>query len=77
MLSMAAVSSALECFGSDEGRAMMQLVYDDAPGARLAFRTAYRGQADFTAGILQLAAAGCDVIVDDIIYYADPCSKMA
>jgi Subtilase family len=66
--------SASECSssGSDEGRAMMQLVYDVAPGARLAFRTAFRGQADFAAGILELAAAGCDVIVDDIIYYAEP-----
>jgi hypothetical protein len=51
---------------------MMQLVYDVAPGARLAFRTALLGQADFAACILQLAAAGCDVIVDDIIYYAEP-----
>jgi hypothetical protein len=69
--------SALECFGSDEGRAMMQLVYDVAPGASLAFRMACHGQVDFVAGILQLAAAGCNVIVDDIIYYVEPCSKMA
>jgi Subtilase family len=58
--------------GSDEGRAMMQLIYDVAPGARLAFHTAVRGQADFAAGIVQLADAGCDVIVDDIIYFAEP-----
>jgi subtilisin family serine protease len=59
-------------YGLDEGRAMMQLIHDVAPGARLAFRTAFRGDADFAAGILELAAAGCDIIVDDIIYFAEP-----
>jgi hypothetical protein len=58
--------------GSDEGRGMMQLIHDVAPGARLAFRTALRGQADFAAGILELAAAGCDVIVDDVVYFFEP-----
>lgn len=67
----------LECMdknkpGTDEGRAMMQLIHDVAPGARLAFRTAWRGEPDFATGILQLAAIGCDVIVDDITYFAEP-----
>ncbi|MBF2013934.1 MAG: S8 family serine peptidase [Rivularia sp. T60_A2020_040] len=58
---------------SDEGRAMLQLVHDVAPGAELAFRTAFLGQADFANGILELAnVAGSDVIVDDIIYFAEP-----
>jgi hypothetical protein len=51
---------------------MMQLIHDVAPGAHLAYRTAYRAQADFAAGILDLGTAGCDVIVDDIIYFAEP-----
>jgi hypothetical protein len=55
--------------GVDEGRAMMHLVHDVAPGATLAFRTGFRGAGDFAAGIEELAAAGCDVIVDDITYY--------
>jgi Subtilase family len=58
--------------GSDEGRAMMQLVHDVAPGARLAFRTAFRGEADFAAGILALADIGCDIIVDDIQLLEEP-----
>ena len=57
---------------TDEGRAMMQLIADVAPGATLAFRTAWNGQADFAQGIQDLAAAGADVIVDDIGYVAAP-----
>jgi hypothetical protein len=51
---------------------MMQLIHDVAPGGHLAYRTAYRTQADFAACILDLGAAGCDIIVDDIIYFAVP-----
>lgn len=58
--------------GSDEGRGMAELVYDVAPGSSAAFHTAFLGQADFANGILELAAAGSDVIVDDIIYFAEP-----
>ncbi|HEY6125013.1 MAG TPA: hypothetical protein VIV63_10185 [Steroidobacteraceae bacterium] len=57
---------------SDEGRAMMQLVHDVAPGSPLAFYTAFESQEDFAAGIRALAAAGSKVIVDDIIYFAEP-----
>jgi subtilisin family serine protease len=57
---------------TDEGRAMMQLVHDVAPGAPLAFYTAFESQEDFAAGIHALAAAGSQVIVDDIIYFAEP-----
>jgi subtilisin family serine protease len=57
---------------SDEGRAMMQIVHDVAPGSPLAFYTAFVSQEDFAAGIRALAKAGSKVIVDDIIYYAEP-----
>ena len=57
---------------SDEGRAMAEIVHDVAPGAAIAFNTANRGQAGFAQGIKNLAAAGCNVIVDDIIYLAEP-----
>ena len=56
----------------DEGRAMMQLAYDIAPGATLSFHTAQGGQAVFAAGIQALADAGAHIIVDDIIYFAEP-----
>ncbi len=56
--------------GRDEGRAMMQLMADVAPGANFAFHTAFGGRATFANGILDLAhVAGANVIVDDILYY--------
>jgi hypothetical protein len=58
--------------GSDEGRAMMQLIHDVAPGASQAFHTAFDGMADFAQGIIELANAGADVITDDVFYFAEP-----
>ncbi len=49
----------------------MQLIHDVAPGVNQAFTTALNGQAAFAQGILDLAAAGADVIVDDVIYFAE------
>jgi hypothetical protein len=56
----------------DEGRAMMQIVHDVAPGASLAFYTAENSEADFASGITQLAGAGAKVIVDDVGYFDEP-----
>ena len=56
----------------DEGRGMAQLIHDVAPGAAIAFHTAFGGEANFAQGILDLAEAGSDVIVDDIIYLSEP-----
>ncbi len=58
--------------GTDEGRAMMQIVHDIAPGASLAFYTAFESEQDFANGILALAATGCKVICDDVSYLDEP-----
>ena len=50
----------------DEGRAMMQVVHDVAPGASLAFYTAENSEADFASGIVALATAGAKIIADDV-----------
>lgn len=57
---------------SDEGRAMLQLIYDIAFGAELGFHTAFGGRANFAEGIRELANAGCTVIVDDVGYATQP-----
>ena len=52
--------------GVDEGRAMLQIAYDIAPGAELAFRTGIEGSTDMANGINQLVTLGCNIIVDDL-----------
>ncbi|MEO1652559.1 MAG: S8 family serine peptidase, partial [Bacteroidota bacterium] len=56
----------------DEGRAMFEIIHDVAPGAELAFHTAFGGAAVFAEGIILLADAGCDIIVDDVGYLTQP-----
>lgn len=61
------------CSGAiDEGRAMMQIIHDVAPGSTQLFHSAFNGVADFANGIIELANAGATVINDDVIYYAEP-----
>jgi hypothetical protein len=58
--------------GTDEGRAMMQIIHDIAPGSSLAFYTAFDSEQNFANGILALASAGSKVIVDDVSYSDEP-----
>jgi len=67
-----------ESKGEDEGRAMAQIVHDLAPGARLAFATAFSGETAFAENIEALArppaegGAGARVVVDDVAYPGEP-----
>lgn len=57
--------------GTSEGTALLEIVHDMAPGAELFFATANGGEAQFAQNILDLAAAGCDIIVDDALYFSE------
>lgn len=58
---------------TDEGRAMLEIIHDIAPGAKLSFHTAGAGSAQFFAGAIRaLADAGSKVIVDDIGLFVAP-----
>lgn len=60
----------------DEGRAMLQIVHDLAPDAKLCFATADIDPISFAAAILDLADSvhGCkaDIMVDDVSYDVEP-----
>lgn len=64
-------SGDLSSGGTDEGRAMLQIIHDLAPGARLYFATGYGDEATFASNIHALRKAGCEIIVDDLIYFTE------
>lgn len=63
---------------------MAEIIHDVAPGADIAFYTAFGGQADFAQGIEALAlpknqstargvpGGGAQIIVDDVEYFEEP-----
>lgn len=57
--------------GAGEGTAMLEIIHDLAPGAELYFATAFSGVASFAQNIRDLHAAGCRIIVDDVIYFVE------
>src|SRR5580704_1251710 len=59
--------------GTDEGRAMTQIVHAEAPGANIAFATADGGSAAFAQNIEALQSqANANVEVDDVGYFDQP-----
>jgi hypothetical protein len=58
---------------TDEGRGMMELIYDLVPNAgRFGYATAFGGAAAFGTNIGTLSANAMDVIVDDVRYFSEP-----
>jgi hypothetical protein len=60
---------------SDEGRAMLQLIHDIAPGSSLAFSSVFVSETDFAQQIRNLAdptKGNAKVLVDDVIYFSEP-----
>ncbi len=53
---------------SDEGRAMLQIAHDIAPGADLAFRTGVLSPRDFELGIRDFIGTTNKVLIDDITF---------
>jgi hypothetical protein len=58
--------------GSGEGTALMEIVYDLAPGASLFFATTGSSEAAMATNIQALRAAGCDIIFDDVVFFTEP-----
>jgi len=59
--------------GVDEGRGMLQIVHDLAPGAELAFATAADGLFAYADNIRRMRSeTGADVLVDDWYYVDEP-----
>ncbi|WP_312872835.1 S8 family serine peptidase [Kibdelosporangium persicum] len=61
-----------EAGSGDEGTAMLEIIHDLAPNARLGYATAFRSDASFADNIRKLRFdAKCDIIVDDVIYFKE------
>ena len=59
--------------GTDEGRAMAEIVYDTSPGIpKIMFATGVKGVAAKVTSIDALVAGGAKVIADDTTYFTEP-----
>ncbi len=56
----------------DAGTAMLEIVHDLAPGADLGFATGGPSQAQMATNIDGLVERGCDIIVDDVLFFREP-----
>ncbi len=64
--------TVLSAGSGDEGTAMLEIVYDMAPGAGLFFHTAGNNTIQFNNAITNLVNAGCHIVCDDIGWIAQP-----
>ena len=61
-------SIVVSASGTSEGSAMMEVVYDTAPGASLRFASCLNTVEEFAESIYALENAGCKVITDDMYF---------
>lgn len=52
----------------DDGTAILEILHDLVPGAQLYFATGASGVLPFAQNIRDLRAAGCDIILDSLLY---------
>lgn len=58
--------------GGDEGTAMLEIVYDIAPGSQLYFHDYGKNKIAFNNAVTALANAGCNIICDDVGWLTEP-----
>ena len=72
-ISVTVLADAPAGTGTDEGRAMLHLIHDSAPAARLVFHATGTTEEQYAAAIRRLRfAARADVIVDDVMLWSEP-----
>jgi hypothetical protein len=72
-MNVADIDAALNGPGTSEGSAMMEIVYDMAPGVQLFFASAFNGVDSFADNIRLLRNTyHCDIIADDVSYSDEP-----
>lgn len=59
-------------YGGDEGTAMLEIIHDMVPGAKLYFHECGANTIAFNKAVDELVAAGCNIIVDDISWFNEP-----
>ncbi|QUQ65022.1 S8 family serine peptidase [Kutzneria sp. CA-103260] len=59
-------------YDNDEGTAMMEIVHDIAPDAKLMYATSGDTLADYVKGFHDLAAAGATIITEDLAFDDEP-----
>ena len=69
---LADLSSVGPFTGTREGAAMVELIYDIAPGADFKFWTGTASPGYMAYGITQFVEEGCDIAVDDVTHLFEP-----
>ena len=67
------VQDVIDGPGTSEGTAIMEIIHDIAPGAKLFFALSFNGPASYADNIRTLRSVyHCDIIVDDTAYSDEP-----